>query len=129
MMMNGFQFTPTWVLGNNMKSNGQAVPRHPSLDMSYQFQAERFHAAPFEPAHTMEASHGNQNSATLAPLNPMLGGIFGPVFGFLGPDVCQEAYSVGPIAEPPRNRMFRGGAGFPDPAVGRCPGVQDLPYY
>jgi hypothetical protein len=129
-MMNGFEFTPTWVANSMEKAaNGRTKP-HPSLDMSYQYQAERFHAAPFEPAFIMKEGFGDQNSATLSPLNPAVGGIFGPVFGFLGPEVCAGAVGVGPIADraPVSGSVFRGAGGFPNPAVGRCMPVQDKPY-
>ena len=132
--MQGFKFTETWDSVSKNTNSRVQIPKE--LTASFQYQAERFHAAPFEPAYIMEQGFGDQNSATLPPNManvPAHGGIFGPLFGTIRPGGCAGMYGVGPISDvaPHHQGLMRGSArnsAFPDPLSGRCPPVASKPY-
>lgn len=144
--MLGYPFKATW--GSQPMSKGvQGSVATGSIQMTESgthFMAP-FHAAPFIPPYQMFQGYGDQNSTTLSPLDsnmvPAHGGLFGPLFGTLGPGSCPPAASVGPLFDPPSRggwtpTKYPGAAGFPgvpvaifpDPMEGRCMPHQDDPY-
>jgi hypothetical protein len=132
--MLGFPFKATW------DSPKSTVP----MTASGTYNLASFHAAPFIPPYEMFHGFGNQNSTNLSPMStnmvPAQNGIFGPLFGNIGPGTCPANASIGPLFAPvsrgppagtlDMSRMgfpVMGGA-FPDPESGRCKPHQDDPY-
>jgi hypothetical protein len=139
--MLGFEFKPTWT----SPVSSEPGSKNPPMTQSGTYNMAPFHAAPFLPPYMMFEGYGNQNSTNLNPLNntmvPATDGLFGPLFGNIGPGTCPANAGVGPMFAPARHPALptpvSGSAVgfptsinsmFPDPLAGRCRPHQDDPY-
>ena len=140
-----YPFKATWSMpatGAKGQAQAQSLGDRPMVESNTHF-ISAFHAAPFQPGYVMMDGYGNQNSTNLSPLNgefvPAQNGLFGPLFGNLGPQTCPGAYGIGPMMAPsPRLALPlmmpgavgypQGLVGFPEPPSGQCKPHQDDPY-